>query len=240
MTRSISVDDALEHTCDASPSYVVRMRIEADGVLFDNDGVLVDSESHVDAAWRQLASEFGLDTTTLGAERSGVRAIDTLGRHLRGVDLVEAVERLEHLEVELAAQVRALPGAIALCRSLPPGSWAIVTSASRRLALARWAGAGIPVPGSTVTADDVDRGKPDPEPYSKAASLLGLDSSRCVVFEDSASGAESARRAGAAPIAVGSLPWAFDPIERITDLSAVAIATGTFNRLILDLDSNHS
>lgn len=203
------------------------MRVEVDGVLFDNDGVLVDSHAHVDQAWGQIAREFDLDATTLVAELSGVRAIDTLERHLEGERLAAAVERLEQLEVLLAADVRALPGAAELCASLPTGSWTIVTSASRRLARARWVAAGIPEPSRTVTAADVERGKPHPEPYLTAASALGLDATRCVVFEDSPSGAESARAAGAATIAVGSVPWAFEPLARIDDLTSVAAVIGS-------------
>ena len=202
------------------------MRLEVDGVLFDNDGVLVDSEAHVDEAWRQLACEFGLDVTTIAAERSGVRAIDTLERHLEGTSLDHAIVRLEQLEIELSDGVPAIPGAVELCASLPNGSWTIVTSASRRLANARWAGARIPEAPHTVTGDDVAQGKPHPEPYLTGASALGLDPTRCVVFEDSPSGGESARAAGAITIAVGSVQWAFAPHARIVDLTSVSVVDG--------------
>ncbi len=207
------------------------VRIDVDGVLFDNDGVLVDSEAYVDRAWRQLATEFDLDIEMLTAERAGVRAIDTLSRHLAGDALAAAVGRLEDIEVALAADVEALPGAVELCASLPSGSWTIATSASHRLARARWAAAGIPEPASAVTADHVSAGKPDPEPYLLAASRLGLDPSRCVVFEDSPSGAEAARAAGAIPIAVGSVSWAFEPVVRIGDLGAVEVTESSTHQL---------
>lgn len=214
------------------------MRVEADGVLFDNDGVLVDSEAHVDEAWERLAIEFGLDVEELAAERSGVRAIDTLGRYLGGTQLHDAVRRLEDLEVALAAGVRRLPGSRELCESLPSERWTIVTSASRRLAHARWAGAGIRVPESTVTAEDVENGKPDPEPYLTAAARLGVNPNRCVVFEDSPSGGVAAHTAGAAVIAVGAVPWDFEPLARIDNLQAVT-ATSISGGLLLTIDQTH-
>jgi sugar-phosphatase len=217
-------------------AYRAAVRIDVDGVLFDSDGVLVDSERLVDLAWRQLAVEFDLELPTLIAERSGVRSVDTLSRHLSGDTLAKAVRRLEDLEVALAGQVNAVPGAIGLSAALPGGSWTIVTSASRRLARARWSGAGLVEPGGSVTADQVTSGKPDPEPYLLAAMLLGLDPTRCVVFEDSPSGGEAARAAGAIPIAIGAAPWAFEPLARIDDLTAVEVTASSTHRLALTFD----
>lgn len=201
------------------------MIIEADSVLFDSDGVLVDSHVAVERAWRQLATEFGLDIDELLPELSGVRAIDTLNRHLAASAVPAAVERLEQLELELASDTAAVPGAIALTSSLPAQSWAIVTSGSERLAAARWSAAGIRTPTVTVTAELVTNGKPDPEPFLLAAELLGVDPARCLVFEDSSSGAVAARAAGATTVAVGDAPWLFEPAVRIADLTTVRAAT---------------
>lgn len=200
------------------------MRLRADAIFLDNDGVVVDSHHQVELAWRRLASEYGLDYDSLIEELVGVRAADTLGRYLAPGEAARAVARLEDLEVELAASVRPLAGASELIRRLPAGSWTIVTSASLRLASARWRAAGIPIPARAVTADDVSRGKPDPEPFLEAARLLGVDPSRCVVFEDSPSGGAAAHAAGATVVAVGSQPWATEPVARIENLSQV-IAT---------------
>ncbi len=102
-----------------------------------------------------------------------------------------------------------------------------MTSASRRLALARWSGARIPIPTHTVTADDVTRGKPDPEPFVTGASRLGVDIADCLVFEDSESGARAGLSAGARVIAVGDIPWSFEPLARVPDLSfATVLPTG--------------
>ena len=207
------------------------MRFTAEAVLFDNDGVLVDSHDLVEAAWRLLADEFDLRIDVLLGELAGVRAVDTLGRHLDKKRAAAAVARLEDIEVDLAAQTQVKAGACELSVRLPGRSWAIVTSASRRLAEARWRGADLIIPHVTVTADDVENGKPDPEPFMTAARLLGVPPGRCVVFEDSASGGLAARSAGTTPIAVGSQAWPFTPAARIFDLTSVTVAvppTGGF------------
>lgn len=198
------------------------MLIDAEAVLFDNDGVLVDSHRQTEQAWAQLAQEYDLDITALLAELAGVRAADTLGRHLSLDRLVSAVARLEDLEVSLAPATRALAGAIDLLDQLPAKRWTIVTSATRRLAEARWRGADITIPARTVTAEDVRRGKPDPEPFLAGAQRLGIDPSRCVVFEDSPSGGAAGVAAGAVVVAVGDQPWSVEPAVRIADLTQVA------------------
>lgn len=202
------------------------MQIEADAVLFDNDGVLVDSHREVVEAWTQVGTEFGLDIERLLVELVGVRAIDTLSRHLPPDRCQQAVDRLEILEVELADQTRPLAGALELLTQLgdPVGRWTIVTSATRVLANARWAGAGIRIPPKTVTAEDVTKGKPDPEPFLTGARMLGVDPARCVVFEDSPSGGAAAMAAGATVVAVGHLAWADEPAVRVADLRSVSVA----------------
>lgn len=197
--------------------------LRADAILFDSDGVLVDSHQQVHVAWEAVASRFGLDWARLRAELVGVPARDTLARHLDGAALDDAVAQLEELEVEAATSTTPIPGAVDVTRSLPADTFAIVTSASRRLGHARWHAAGIVVPDVVVTADDVHRGKPDPEPFLTAAARLGLDPRRCVVFEDSDAGGTAARAAGAAVVAVGPTGWTSPPSVRIPDLRAVEV-----------------
>lgn len=201
--------------------------LEADAVLFDNDGVLVDSHDQVALAWGRLAVELGLDIDVLLADLAGVRAVDTLGRHLPPDETVRAAARLEDLEVELAGSTRPLPGALELIDQLQSRPWAIVTSAGRRLAVARWRGAGVPVPSVAITAEDVSSGKPDPEPFLVAAAALGVEPSRCLAFEDSPSGGASAQAAGATVVAVGPQPWGRQPAARVADLSQVAARAGS-------------
>ncbi|MGW9285443.1 HAD-IA family hydrolase, partial [Streptomyces diastaticus] len=107
-----------------------------------------------------------------------------------------AVARIEELEVEAVTEgVEPVPGALDLLGSLAAGRWAVVTSASRRLAGARLAAVGIR-PATVIAADDITRGKPDPEPFLLAAARLGVAPERCVVFEDAPAGLASGRAAG--------------------------------------------
>lgn len=210
----------------AAPGSPAELTLTGDAVLFDSDGVLVDSHVQVVESWTRLAGEFGLDIDRLLTELVGVRAVDTLGRYLTGDRLVAACDRLEDLEVETAGGTVPIAGAVELLCSLPVGRWTIVTSATRRLGTARWRGAGLPVPDRLVTADDVTAGKPDPQPFLAAARVLGVDPARCVVFEDSASGGQAARAAGATVVAVGQQPWPFEPAARVPDLRAVRVVPG--------------
>lgn len=197
--------------------------IDADAVLFDSDGVLVDSHDQVVASWSALATEFDLDFERLRAELEGVPAHHTLSRYLAGTRLDAAVVRLEELEVESAARTVAIPGAHDLLASLPAGRVALVTSATRRLAAARWSAAGLPVPPDVVTADEVRLGKPHPEPFLTAAASLGIDARRCAVFEDSVAGGAAALAAGATVVAVGETPWPTDGVTRVRDLTDVVV-----------------
>ncbi len=212
------------------------MLISADAILFDNDGVLVDSHREVELAWRKLAAEFDLDAETLLPELIGVRAVDTLSRYLPPDRCRAATRRLEHLEVELATETEPLAGAIDLLAQLDGRRWTIVTSATRKLAEARWAGAGIAVPDKPVTADDVSRGKPDPEPFLVGARLLGVDPRRCLVFEDSPSGGAAAVAAGAMVVAVGSIEWPTPAVARVGDLTAVSVRAGSELEIAIQAD----
>lgn len=211
------------------------MIIDADAILFDSDGVLVDSHEMVTLAWTKIAQTYSLDIDVLLAELAGVRARDTLSKYLEGGDLDDAVAHLERLEIETAGETVALRGAVDLVGALPPATFAFVTSGSRALAEARWIGAGVSLPPIRVTAEDVSKGKPHPEPFLVGAKLLGATPQRCVVFEDSPSGGEAGRAAGAIVVAVGRMPWPFEPATRVEDLSAVSVlSTSPSLRLLLE------
>lgn len=172
------------------------MRYPALGLLFDNDGVLVDSMAGAIKAWRQWGEKYhpGFE---LGAENHGKRAQDLVAAMVTKELFKEADDYINDLEQELAIETIALEGAVALTTSLSKGSWTVVTSANPNLARARLLAAGIPIPEELVTAWDVQRGKPDPEPYLLGAKNLGFDISDCVVFEDAAAGIQAGLEAGA-------------------------------------------
>ncbi len=194
----------------------------ADAILFDNDGVLVDSNAAGEDAWRQWAREYGVDPGPLLAGIHGRRSVETVRLYVPAERVAEATARIDGLELASAGRTRALPGAAGLMASVPDAARAVVTSAPRALGLARLEAAGIPVPSVVVTSEDVAAGKPAPDPYLVAASRLGVDVARCAIVEDSANGVSAALAAGAG-VVVGVGPSALglgcDVV--VSDLSAV-------------------
>jgi sugar-phosphatase len=128
--------------------------------------------------------------------RHGVRAVDIMRELKPDVDPVEGLKLIEDIEVADVADLEVLAGVKSLLESLPAHRWAIVTSATRRLLLSRLEAAGLPVPDRIISADEVKRGKPDPEPYRRGAELLGFSAADCLVFEDAPSGVRAGVAAG--------------------------------------------
>ena len=170
--------------------------IEVGAVLFDCDGVLVDSAASVERAWRRWAAEHGLDGDAIVSVAHGRRTEDTLRELGLSADLAAEVERLEGAEIADASSVSAFPQAAAVLPELPPETWAVVTSGTRALATSRLAAAGLPLPAVLVTADDVSAGKPDPQGYLEAARRLGRSPADCLVLEDAPAGVQAALAAG--------------------------------------------
>ncbi|MFE7941433.1 HAD family hydrolase [Streptomyces griseoincarnatus] len=182
------------------------MTIHARALLFDNDGTLVSSLDSVNRCWTRWAVEYGLtaeDFARIGlhGRPAAEIAADLLPAHV----VPHAVARIEYLEVEDVADggVGLLPGTKEFLAGLPAERWAVVTSATRRLAEARLGAVGI-LPKTLVAADDITRGKPDPEPYLLAARTLGVDPADCVVFEDAPAGLQAGRAAGMTTVALAT------------------------------------
>lgn len=165
-------------------------------ILFDLDGVLVDSTASVSRVWGRWARERNLEPQTVIDTAHGRRSIETLRLVAPQIDAAAENIRVEAMEIADQEGVIALPGAADLLRRLPPERFAIVTSATRALASARLKHAGITVPANVVAADDVVNGKPHAEPYLKGAALLRIAPANCIVFEDTPSGIAAARAAG--------------------------------------------
>jgi mannitol-1-/sugar-/sorbitol-6-phosphatase len=170
--------------------------VTAKGILFDVDGVLVSSIESVVRSWRLWAKRYDVPDAESFEMPHGVRAKDIIKTLLPDIDVQEAVRVIEDIEVEDVADLRVLPGVKTLLAGLPPERWAIVTSSTQRLLLARLGAAGLPVPERIVSGDDVERGKPDPEPYRRGAELLGFRPEECVVVEDAPSGVRAGKQAG--------------------------------------------
>jgi sugar-phosphatase len=173
-------------------------------VLFDLDGVLVDSTRSVERQWRAWAREQGIDGDKVMAVAHGVRTIEVIRAVAPDLDAEAEVRKLESREADDRDGVIAMPGAIELVHAIPAGRWCVVTSGTRLLASARLRLFGIPVPKFMITADDVVNGKPHPEPYLKGAQLLGVSPQQCLVIEDAPAGIESAQAAGMKVVALAS------------------------------------
>jgi sugar-phosphatase len=181
--------------------------VEAAGLLFDMDGVLVSSIASAVRCWRRWAAEYGVPDAEKVEIPHGVPARDIAQFLVPGVDVASGLKRIEDMEIADAGDIQVLPGTRALLDSLPLERWAIVTSATRRLLVARLAAAKLPVPERLISADMVTKGKPDPEPYLRGAEVLGLAASDCVVFEDAPSGVKAGVAAGCRVVGVlGTTP----------------------------------
>ena len=172
-----------------------------DAVIFDLDGTLVDSTPAVGRAWTTWASEYGLPPMNL-LEHHGTPSASVV-RAIMPENLQEpAMRRITELELADLHDVVLLPGAVDALASLAGAKTAIATSCTVPLAEARIAASQLVPPSVLVTADDVVHGKPHPEPFLRAARLLGVDPRRCLVVEDAPKGLEAARAAGCFTLAV--------------------------------------
>jgi sugar-phosphatase len=185
---------------------MAEVEFRVDAVIFDLDGVLVDSRSVVDRTWVEWAARHGLEVEMVLRTIPGKRTRDAVALLLPESDADLESARIVAREAGLADQVTAIPGAAALLAALPKDRWGIATSGTETIARGRLRHAGLPSPEVFVTADMVTHGKPHPEVYRRAASALGVEASRCVVFEDAPSGVAAALAAGC--LVVGVLTWA--------------------------------
>jgi sugar-phosphatase len=177
------------------------VQIRCSALLFDLDGVLVDSTPAVVRVWTKWAIAHGFDPHEVVHRAHGRPSISTIRDYLPNADA--ELENLEVLngEIEDLEGVIALPGTLDLLNSLPSDRWTIVTSCARPLAEVRIRAGGLPVPEKLVTSSDITNGKPHPEPYLKGAAVLGFRIQDCLVFEDVPAGIRSGKAAGARVVA---------------------------------------
>lgn len=176
--------------------------IRCRGVLFDLDGVLVDSTPAVARVWAGWALAHGFDPDEVVKKAHGRPSIATIRELLPRADYAAEDREVERREIADIGGVVPLPGALELLQALPSKRWAIVTSCTRPLAGVRIRAAGLPKPRHLVTSTDVKHGKPDPEPYLKGAQLLGVPAGECIVIEDAPAGIRAGKAAGARVLAL--------------------------------------
>jgi len=191
-------------------------------ILFDLDGVLLDSTRVVAEQYTRWAREHGIDPAEVMKAAHGVRTLEVVQRVAPHLDAVAETRKIEDREA-IADGIVAIPGAVTLLNTIPRGRWCVVTSGTRYLATTRMRRFGIPVPDILVTADDVRHGKPDPEPYRRGAELFKANPADCVVIEDAPAGIRSARSAG---MKVISLPTTY-PASELHEADVIIAGLGS-------------
>ena len=179
-----------------------KTQISCRGLLFDMDGVLLDSTPAVARVWHGWAVEHGFDPREVVRAAHGRPSISTIRDYLPNSDHSAENREVERRELADLGGIAPWPGAIELLRSLPINQWAIVTSCTRPLAEARLVAGGLPRPKFFISSDDIKNGKPAPDPYLKGAQLLGLNPADCIVVEDVPAGVRSGKAAGCRVIAL--------------------------------------
>ena len=179
-------------------------QLKCDAILFDLDGVLINSTSCIVRHWKAWADQHDLDINKIMHIAHGIRTIETIRLVAPHLDAVKEAEQFDAHEVADTAGVVAMEGAFEVLAGLPEGAWTIVTSGSLELVKARLKKKGLPIPKILVTADDVNQGKPAPEPYLVAAKRLGVSPKKCVVIEDAPAGIKSGKKAGMQVIGIAS------------------------------------
>ena len=217
------------------------IQIECDALLFDLDGVLIDSTVCIRRHWQRWAQQHGLDVTDIMQVAHGRRTIETIRLVAPHLCAEEEARHFAAVEVVDTQGVTTIEGASSLLDLLPTDTWAIATSGTRDVATARLKYAGLPIPSVLVTADDVIHGKPDPEPYLAAAKGLGLPAGKCVVIEDSPAGIEAACSAGMQTVALATT-HAPDRLRKASviarHLGDVHLQNGSSCRLAVRIEGN--
>ena len=210
-------------------------------ILFDLDGVLIDSTSCIESHWEEWAKKHNIDIDFVLQNAHGVRTIETMQIVAPHLDLEKEATAFTQNEVNDTDGVLAITGAQQLLATLPNEKWVIVTSGSYDLVKARLKAINLPLPTYLITADDVKQGKPSPEPYLTGVKKLGLTPDQCVVIEDSPIGVRAGKAAGIKVIGVLSTHTKTTLLEAgadfiISDLKHIQISSDKNNQhLMIDL-----
>lgn len=173
-------------------------------VLFDMDGTLLDSTACIEGIWRRWAARRSIDAEYLLQHIHGLRSVETIARVAPHLDIEAEVAELEEEEIRTLHGITRISGAAELLAAIDARGqrWGVVTSAPRKLAMAKIATVELPEPKLLICAEDVADGKPHPAPYLAAAAQLGCEPARLVAIEDAPAGVASARGAGMTVIAL--------------------------------------
>jgi sugar-phosphatase len=207
-----------------------RPPISAEGLLVDMDGTLLDSTAAIEAGWRGFAVRWGLDPEEVIGTIHGRRATDVIGLYASRLPISHRQAVAYHRENNGIgpSDIVALPGALDLLESTPSDRLVVVSSGTRSEIVIRLDAAGLPSVPLIVGADDVNEGKPSPDPYLMGAKLLGLDPEQCLALEDAPAGIASANAAGCTSVGLLSTHTAVEMAGATmiaTDLSAISVTS---------------
>lgn len=208
-----------------------ELLLHCDAVLFDLDGVLVDSADCVRRICTDWAVSRGLEPSEVLRWSQGRRVQDTVRLVAPHLDLEAEVATLVAMEAATTDGLHRVDGTHAMLTALPPNTWAVVTSGARPVATLRLAHVGLPLPQTLISGDDVRRGKPDPEGYLAAAAALGVAPSECLVIEDAPAGLAAARAAGMRSVGIAGT-------FRASDLGEATVVIPRFGALRVTLSSS--
>jgi mannitol-1-/sugar-/sorbitol-6-phosphatase len=200
-------------------------------VLFDVDGVLLDTAGFFARVWRDWALRHRLDPDVVVAQTHGRRTADTLRAVAPHLDPDTERRALDRIVLDDIDQVCPMPGAGALLHGLHGTPWAVVTSGTRWFVQRCLYACGLPEPDVAVFGEDVARGKPAPDGYLTAAHRLGVRPEDCVVVEDSPHGVAAAKAAGCTVIAVTTTHRAADLAEADALRPTLATVAGLLREL---------
>ncbi|MBA3425274.1 MAG: HAD family hydrolase [Rubrobacter sp.] len=201
-----------------------------EAVLFDLDGVLVDSTRAVVRIWSEWAKRQGIQAERILEVAHGRRTIETVHLVAPHLDAEEETRELERVEIGDLDGVLEVEGALELISSIPDSGWTVVTSGPRALASRRLEHVGLPRPDRFIAAEDVTEGKPHPDAYLKGAEILGASPEDCVVIEDAPSGIRAGKSAGMTVVAVATTHDEDDLSEAdaiVASLADIRVVTGT-------------
>jgi mannitol-1-/sugar-/sorbitol-6-phosphatase len=217
-----------------------NFQFDCDAVLFDLDGVLVDSRHCIENLWKGWANKHQINIDKVMHYAHGRRAVETIRLVAPQLDAERETAELVAIEDFDTTGLAKIPGALELLQSIPSSAWGIATSGSRATAITRLTFAGLPVPEVLISSEDVVAGKPDPEPYLFAAMMLGAKPASCVVIEDAPAGIQAGRAAGMHVVGVISssypaseLSQAQTLVRKLGDLSVVEAQQPALARLFV-------
>ncbi|MEZ8297186.1 HAD-IA family hydrolase [Vibrio splendidus] len=176
--------------------------IKCSGFIFDVDATLVDTMSVIDDIWKAWASLKGISFTEVFPYVHGRKVNETLSMVDEKYNNIQEQELIKSIAIEKMESAKPVKGALGFISKIPLDKWSVATSGPRSIATTSMKASGFPLPNVMICGEDVDKGKPHPAPFLKAATQLGITSDLCVAFEDSPVGVKSAKAAGCFTIAL--------------------------------------